>query len=142
MKNLDNKRPAFDATESKCIRSFVVNLKRRTDRRTHIIEQFKSRNEFQVNLVEAFQHPVGAIGVWKTIRHILKKLVESKDEYIILCQDDHLFTKEYSKELLLCCIDEATLLGADLLSCGVSGFTSAINVSENLYWVEKFSDYN
>lgn len=121
------------------IRSFVVNLNKRTDRREHTIQQFLNREEFQMKLVEAFEHPVGAIGLWRTIRHILIELVEPKDEYVILCQDDHLFTKEYSKEYFLSCIDAAQSLHADILSCGVSGFTSAIKVSDNLYWVEKFS---
>lgn len=92
-----------------------------------------------MNLVEAFEHPVGAIGLWKTIRHILKDLVSPEDEYIILCQDDHLFTREYSEEHLLHCINKARTLNADILSFGISGFTSAIEVSDNLYWVEKFS---
>jgi hypothetical protein len=124
---------------NKYIRSFVVNLNRRTGRRAHTIKQFADREEFQMNLVKAVEHPVGAIGLWITIRHILKDLVEPQDEYIILCQDDHLFTKGYSKEYLLYCINEAQLLDADILSCGISGFTSAIKVSKNLYWVEKFS---
>jgi hypothetical protein len=125
--------------ENGVIRSFIVNLKRRTDRRAHTIKQFEDRNEFEMNLVEAFENTVGAIGLWSTIRHILKDLVEPKDEYIILCQDDHLFTKEYSKEHLLYCIDKAKSLHADILACGVSGFTSAIPISEHIFWGEKFS---
>ena len=118
---------------------YAVNLKSRIDRKKFILSQFDGKEEFQFYLIEAHQHRIGAMGLWGTIRYILNDLVCPEVEYIILCQDDHLFTKEYSKELLLCCIDEATSLGADILSCGVSGFTSAINVSENLYWVEKFS---
>jgi len=121
------------------IQSFIVNLKRRTDRRSHAIKQFEDREEFEMNLVEAFEDPVGAIGLWTTIRHILKDLVEPKDEYIILCQDDHLFTKEYSKEYLLHCIDEAQSFQADILACGISGFTSTIPITKHIFWVEKFS---
>ena len=65
--------------------------------------------------------------------------MKPKDEYIILCQDDHLFTKEYSKEYLLYCINEAQSLHADILSCGVSGFTAAIQISQHVFWVENFS---
>lgn len=123
----------------KLISAFAINLKSRADRRKFILSQFKEREEFRFFLVEAHKHDNGAVGLWITIRQILKDLVQPDDEYIILCQDDHLFTQEYSKEHLLYCIDEARSLHADILSCGVSGFTTAINVSQNLYWVEKFS---
>ena len=121
------------------IRLYAINLKSRADRREFIISQFNDKQDFLFYLVEAHEHSTGAIGLWITIRHILKELVEPKDEYIILCQDDHLFTSDYSKEYLFDCINQAQSLGADILACGVSGFTSAIKVSDNLYWVEKFS---
>lgn len=118
---------------------FAINLKSRIDRKKFILSQFVDREEFQFYLVEAHVHHIGAMGLWITIRHILKNLVHPEDEYIMLCQDDHLFTNDYSKEYLLDCINQAQSLDADILACGVSGFTSAIKVSDNLYWVEKFS---
>lgn len=123
----------------KPISVFAINLKSRADRRKFILSQFMSREEFQFCLVEAQVHSIGATGLWFTIRHILNDRVGPKDEYIILCQDDHLFTKEYSKEHLLYCIHEAQSLQADILACGVSGFTSAIPISEHIFWGEKFS---
>jgi GR25 family glycosyltransferase involved in LPS biosynthesis len=123
----------------KPISVFAINLKSRIDRRKFILSQFVDREEFQFSVIEAYEHQIGAQGLWLTIRHILKTIVHSKDDYIILCQDDHLFTREYSKEHLLHCINKARTLNADILSCGISGFTSAIKVSDNLYWVEKFS---
>ena len=125
--------------ENGVIRCFIVNLKRRTDRKVHTIKQFDNREEFEMNVIEAFENPVGSIGLWTTIRHILKDLLEPKDEYIILFQDDHLFTNEYSKEHLLDYINEAQSLHADILACGVSGFTSAIPISNHIFWVEIFS---
>ncbi len=109
----------------KTIPIYAINLKSRADRREFIVSQFNDKQEFQFYLVEANEHSIGAIGLWKTIRHILKELVDSKDEYIILCQDDHLFTNDYSKEYLLDCINQAKSLDADILACGVSGFTTA-----------------
>lgn len=123
----------------KPISVFAINLKSRADRRKFILSQFIAREEFQFYLIDAHKHNIGAMGLWITIRHILKDLADSEDEYIILCQDDHLFTKEYSKEQLLHCINEARSFNADMLSFGVSGFTSAIPISQHIYWVEKFS---
>lgn len=118
---------------------YAINLKSRTDRRKFILSQFVDKEEFQFYLVKAYEHRIGAMGLWMTIRNILKELVRPEDEYIVLCQDDHLFTKEYSKEHLLWCIEEARFLQADILAGGVSGFTGAIKITKNLYWVEKFS---
>ena len=123
----------------KLIPIYSINLKSRVDRREFILSQFNGKQEFTFYLVEAFKDNIGAQGLWMTIRHILKNLAEPNDEYIILCQDDHLFTDDYSKEYLLDCINQAKSVDADILACGVSGFTSAIKVSDNLYWVEKFS---
>ncbi len=123
----------------KTLNVYAINLKSRSDRREFILSQFYGKQEFKFYLVEAFKKSIGAKGFWMTIQYILKSLAEQNDEYIILCQDDHLFTKEYSKEYLLDCINQAQLLDADILACGVSGFTSAIKASNNLYWVEKFS---
>ena len=123
----------------KIIPVYAINLKSRTDRKKFILTQFFEREEFQFYLVEAHDHKIGAIGLWITIRNILKDLVDPNEEYIILCQDDHLFTMGYSKEHLLYCIDEVRSLRADLLTCGVSGFTTAIQISQNIFWVEKFS---
>lgn len=118
---------------------FAINLKSRQDRRIFIQSQFVDKVEFDFKLVEACEHNKGAVGLWSSIRHILTDLVNPVNEYIILCEDDHQFTVAYSKEKLLDCIEEAKERNADILSGGVSGFTSALRVSENLYWVEKFS---
>ena len=118
---------------------YAVNLKNRIDRKQHILQEFQRREEFDLDIVEAFKHVNGAFGLWKTIKYVLQNKMHDEIDYIIICQDDHLFTKEYSKEYLQYCIDEAQSLHADILAGGVSGFTSAIKVTDSLYWVEKFS---
>jgi hypothetical protein len=118
---------------------FIINLKRRTDRKEHIIQEFSCRNEFRPVIVEAMEHPNGAIGLWTTIRQILLDEENAGLEYIILCEDDHHFTDQYSIELLLNCIQEAEKKDADVLCGGVSGFRNAIAISESIFWVEMFS---
>lgn len=118
---------------------FIINLKERTDRLFHIRNEFCNRPEFNLTIVSAYKHQIGAVGLWNTICHILKDLVNDDNEFIILCQDDHQFTNEYSNDLLSCCIIEAQKKGADVLAGGVSGFTNIIHTSSNLCWVEKFS---
>src|SRR5690348_7621180 len=97
---------------------FAINLKSRTGRKQHILQQFCQKEEFDLHIVEACQHPNGAIGLWKSITHILQDLVTDESEYIIICEDDHEFTNDYDKKYLLKCINYANENDADVLLGG------------------------
>jgi glycosyl transferase family 25 len=86
---------------------FAINLMSRPDRKRHILRQFYQKEEFDLNIVNAFHHFNGAFGLWKSITHILQNLVNPENEYVIICEDDHQFTKEYNKDYLFKCIGEA-----------------------------------
>ncbi len=121
------------------IPTYVINLKKRTDRKENLLKEFANRQEFKVHIVEAIEHERGATGLWLTIRHILSDRVANTDEFILICEDDHQFTDNYSKEGLISSIHEATARGADVLCGGVSWFDDCFHVSENLFWIRKFS---
>src|SRR5579859_214547 len=121
------------------IKTFVINLAYRSDRRMHIHGQFAGRDEFAVRIVEAREHQSGSIGLWHSIRHIVGDLTTAEDEYVLICEDDHQFTEEYSAALLFKSIREAGERGADMLSGGVSWLNSGLRVSERLYWVDTFT---
>lgn len=121
------------------IPTYIINLKSRADRRKNVLEEFNNKPEFNVTIVEAIKHKVGSIGLWETIRHILKNLVPEKEEYILICEDDHEFTGHYSKEMLFESIASAQAYEADILSGGVSWVTNIIQVGQNMFWVERFS---
>jgi len=118
---------------------YVANLSARKERKENIYKEFKDRNEFYLHVVSAFEDPIGAIGLWKTIQHIFKEWVNKEESFIILCEDDHQFTQKYDCHFLIERIKEAQEKNADVLLGGVSWFKDAIQVSENLFWVEKFS---
>lgn len=121
------------------IPTFIINLPYRTDRRWHSIQQFHSRDEFDVQIIEAVEETSGAAGLWKTFQKIIGGLSEGKEDYILICEDDHLFTDEYNKEVLFDCIREAKKRGADVLLGGVSSVHSMFRVSTSLIWVEGFT---
>ncbi len=125
--------------DMKAIPTYIINLNHRTLRRRHILDEFKMHEEFHPIIVDAIKHSRGAIGLWQTIQYILRDLAEPEIDFVILCEDDHQFTSEYSKERLFSCIKEAKERDTDILSGGVSGFTNALPVAKSLYWVEKFS---
>lgn len=118
---------------------FAINLKSRTDRRRHFLQQFCQKEEFDVHIVGAFKHRNGAMGLWKSLVHILQSLVNAESDYVIICEDDHEFTSEYNKEYLFECIAEAKERDADILSGGVSWFQTAIRSSGNIFWIENFT---
>lgn len=129
----------FQSIESFNMSVFVINRKSRKDRRQHILQQFCQKREFDVHIVEACEHRNGAIGLWKSISHILQNLVNAESDYIIICEDDHEFTNEYNKDYLLESVAQAKAKDADVLLGGLSWFNTMIEVSEKLFWVEKFT---
>lgn len=65
------------------IPTYIINLPERTDRLSHIKKQFEEKPEFDINLIEASRHPIGAIGLWQSITRIIK-IASKKDEDIVL----------------------------------------------------------
>lgn len=129
----------FNMIKHKSITVNVINLKHRTDRRSHIIKQFCDKPEFLINIVPAITHEKGTYGLWQTILQIVREEKERDSDFFILCEDDHTFTENYSLELLLGCILQAKSLNADMLSGGCSWFHSAVQLRKNLFWVDKFT---
>lgn len=121
------------------IPTYIINLSDRPDRRAHAREQFESRAEFDYVLVDAERHKIGAVGLWNTIRSIISEACDRHDDYILICEDDHLFTGHYSKDLLFECIEEARLAEADILLGGLSSVHSLFKISRNLIWAEGFT---
>lgn len=121
------------------IPTFVINLRHRTDRKTHILSEFAGRTEFSVKIVEAISHPTGALGLWSTITDIIKSNCEIESQFIILCEDDHKFTEHYHPDTLLLNIRIARELGINLVAGGVSWLRSTFSISSQLYWTESFT---
>ena len=121
------------------IPTYIVNLKFRPERKENLIKEFEGRNEFNISVVDAISHEVGAIGLWETIKHIIQDLAKERDDYILICEDDHQFTKIYDKKKLLLNIQTAKQLNADILLGGVSWFEDALQINEQLFWVKKFT---
>lgn len=115
---------------------YVINMKNRPERKEHIIREFKGKNEFNINIVEACTHEKGTIGLWNSIVKIVNHAQMNGDDVIILCEDDHFFTEHYSAGLLMKEIKEAYMQQADILSGGIGGFGHAIPVGYHRYWVD------
>ncbi len=121
------------------IPTYIINLKKRADRKAHVLEQFAGRDEFALTVVEAFEHSFGALGLWMTIRYILQDLAPTEAEYIIICEDDIEFTEHYSKDNLFKAINDAKECEVDVLLGGVSWFDETVQVKENIFWTNNFT---
>ena len=124
------------------IPTFVITSKERTERLEHIWQQFADKTEFNVSVINLIDDSKGAIGVWHTIKHIIQNKIDSNDNFIVICQDDHQFTDTYSKEMLLNCIVEADNSNADVLLGGVSWYRTALGISDNLFLIDRFLGLN
>ncbi|MDD4697838.1 MAG: glycosyltransferase [Fermentimonas sp.] len=117
---------------------YVINLKDRMERRKHIEEQFYGKSEFELTWVDAVEHPIGAVGLWKSIVKAVQIAEANEDDIMIICEDDHTFTHAYTKEYFLVNIIQAHEQGSELLSGGIGGFGAAVPTAANRYWVDWF----
>lgn len=117
---------------------YAINLKERTDRRKHLLKEFQNKEEFELTIVDASVHSIGAVGLWHSIVRAVEMAKEKGDDIIILCEDDHFFTKNYSCKLLFKEIVEANVQGTDILLGGICGFGHAIRTGVCRYRVDWF----
>lgn len=121
------------------IKTFAINLEKRIDRKQHIIKEFHGRHLYDLTVFKAVEHENGAIGLWKSMREIVKKAEEENLEEVLICEDDHVFTKHYSDEVFLNFIVRMKELKADIFLGGISGFEDCIFFENNFLWINKFS---
>ncbi|MCL4642068.1 MAG: hypothetical protein M5Z89_23895, partial [Olivibacter sp.] len=118
---------------------FSANLIDRTDRKEHIQLEYRSFPEFKMTIIPAIRENHGAVGLWKTLKLILTERVSDELDFFIFCEDDHIFTEVYSIDFLIKCINDAKKHKADVLLGGISWFDMAVQISDELFWVNSFS---
>lgn len=120
-----------------CIPTYVINMPERTDRKQSIIHEFMGRSEFDLHIVEAIKHDIGRVGLWKSIKAIVRDAEErDEDDVIIICEDDHVFTKEYLRDTFLSQVVLAAQLNTHILYGGIGGFGCAVMVTDNMFWID------
>lgn len=121
------------------IPAYAINLSRRTDRKESILSEFLGRKEFRLTVVPAIAHQIGSFGLWQTIHGIVEQANEAALDYVLICEDDHIFTEDYSAEKLYMAIDKCLRLNADVLLGSVSWFDQVLQVNKQLFWVDRFN---
>lgn len=119
------------------IKTFAINVPKRKDRYNHIVSIFSEYTLFDFQVIKCAPHKRGNVSLWLTIKQIIQ---ENKNEpYVIICEDDHYFTDDFSEEKLLEYIEKAQKLGADILSGGVSWFDIAVQINTDFFWLKTFN---
>lgn len=123
----------------KKIKIYTPNLPQRTERKKSITEQFEGKDLFDVNIVCPIPDKVASNSLWRTFFGVVEKECENGSDFFIFCEDDHVFTDEYTDAFLLDRIKEADGMEADILSGGVSWMRDALQVRDHLFWMERFN---
>ena len=118
---------------------YTPNLPQRTERKKSITEQFEGKDLFDVNVVCPIPDKVASNSLWRTFFGVVEKESENGSDFFIFCEDDHVFTDEYTDAFLLDRIKEADGMEADILSGGVSWMRDALQVRDHLFWMERFN---
>lgn len=119
------------------IPTYIINLPSRTDRRESVGKEFEGRTEFDVHFVEAETHPIGAVGLWESIKKIIKMVVaKGEDDVIIICEDDHIFTPYYDRDKFLSQVLISAELGTHILYGGVCRYGNLVPVTKELFWLD------
>jgi len=121
-----------------CIPTYVINFPKHIDRRKSVEAEFEGKAEFELHIVEAAKHSIGAVGLWKSITSIIKKVVQKgEDDVIIICEDDHVFTENYQRDKFLEQVMKGAQLGTQILFGGIGGFGKAVPIEFELFWIDK-----
>ncbi|MFC1226224.1 hypothetical protein ACFE6N_20645 [Pedobacter sp. BG31] len=123
----------------KWIPVFAINLKSRTDRFLNIKSEFRRYNFFKLEVVKAIEDANGGYGLWKTIYAIIAEADRRGDDYVLICEDDHIFTSHFNIKDLMNNIAKGKLLGIDVLLGGVSWSRGILRSTDNLYWIDNFN---
>lgn len=127
------------ADVSSCyVPTYIINLPERTDRLKHIYAQFDARTEFDVHINPAIRHEIGAVGLWQSICDIVRNVKNAEEDFVLICEDDHVFTENYDRDTFLRQIMLGAVMGAQMLNGGVGDFSNLVPLPGGVAWMDRF----
>ncbi len=120
------------------IPTFIINLENRPDRLQNVLNEFSKTSSFDVTVIKAIKHHFGAIGLWQTMRSIIKTALSNDLEFVLICEDDHQFTPDFNDIQFF--TDLKNLPDSvDLILGGLSGIKDFFPVSNRIIWINGFT---
>ena len=117
---------------------FIISLKECADRLAYILDQFVEKKEFDTHLVEVCTHENYRIGLWQSIVKAINDINNGDDDVVVICTDNHTFTENYNRDILIRNIIEASEQSVELLLGGIGGFGNAVPITSERYWIDWF----
>ncbi len=114
---------------------YVIDNSQRQENLTQLSGQFEGKTEFAVTLIPASTGDDPAYAWYTDLQRIVTMAMDNDEDIIIVCEDDHFFTKNYSKSFFFRNIIEAWEQGADCLTGGCTAFNYAVPVAASRFWV-------
>lgn len=121
------------------LKTFILNLPQRQDRRINIEKEFRGKNLYDIEYLCPIRHECPRISHWLSLKHCVIKAKMSGYPFFLFCEDDHIFTSAYNENSLVNLIKEANALRTDILLGGISWFLSTLQISDFLFWTEEFN---
>lgn len=118
--------------------TYVIHMKERIERIEHIQKQFAGRSEFDLHIVDACKDTNGALGLWKSICKVVSSAKNAGDDFVIICEDDHVFEPSYDRDHFIRQLMLANMMGAELLNGGVGSIGNLVSLDNGLYWIDHF----
>lgn len=118
---------------------YILNMPERQERRESVMKTFMGKNCFTLHIVTPISHPIPRVSHWLTFLHLTRKAKALGLDYFVSCEDDHVFTEHFDERQFLCTLYEADRLKADILTGGISWMFTPIQVSDHLFWLERFN---
>lgn len=102
--------------------------------------EFKDKNEYNlkfVPLVKVAKEPIDRLN---TLKNIVREAQIADEDFILVCDDKHTFTSDYSFSEFKKAIIKAYYLNTKMLLCGFLGEgNNILFLNSSLFWLDSFS---
>lgn len=128
--------PKITGYENTVLPTYIIRASECENDSSYILEEFKDKKEFAINIIENNSHGAGSVGLWENIQRIIREAILNDDDVIVICNGDFQFTEYYSQNHLFDNIIKAAYQGTEVLSAGMAKFNHAVPINESLFWVD------
>lgn len=112
------------------IPAYIINLKHRSDRYNHMVTEME-KLPISYEFIDAISHEISAVGCFQSHLKCIKLAKESKFPYVLILEDDVIFTDNVVN-ILQRILDESYLLNWDMIYLGANLQSPATRISDIL----------
>ena len=118
---------------------YILNVPKRQERRDSVMQEFHGKDCFSTHIITPVNHSIPRVSHWLSFLQLTQHANAEGLDCFVFCEDDHTFTEHFEEQSFLCLVEEASQLKADVLIGGVSWMATSVQVSDGLFWLDKFN---